>query len=173
MADSLSRSVYGSELLEKIPGVNILLYNELKDYRHLEDLLRKHPMNIILYQTNQKGSSAYGHWVALFRTPSGSVEFFDSYGTYPDDDLARTIYKDCKECNYLTKLLLDFMDRGGSVEYNNYKLQGDSTATCGKHVFTRLLNSGLGIDQYKSYLDEMKKLYGSYDKVVHEIYNLY
>jgi len=173
MVDYLYRSVYGSELINKIPGVNILLYDELKKYKSIEELLRKHPMNIILYQTNTEGDSAYGHWVALFRTAKGGAEFFDSYGTYPDDDLSQTIYKDCDSCDYLSQLLLKYMDNGGVVEYNDHKLQGPTTATCGKHVFARLLNKDMPIDDYKTHLDQLKKIYGSYDQVVHQIYNNY
>ena len=169
----LGRSTSGIELMGKLPGVNLLLYDDLKKFDSIESLIRKHKLNIILYQTSAPGDDIYGHWVALFENPAGGVEFFDSYGVYPDDEISRTIYSGCPHCDYLTQLLLDYMDRGGEVEYNDYPLQAPdpNIATCGKHVVIRMLNQGLSIDDYKKELDQLKKVYGTYDKTVNELYN--
>jgi hypothetical protein len=167
-----------------IPDVNIIIYSQLKNVKKIEDIIPHTNSKLcILYETEPeyKGTSI-GHWVCLFNTNDISstgenipyVEFFDPYGVFPDDELVKTIYKGPR---ILDKLLLDFMIRGGLVQYNDYQFQdyGDEINTCGKHCVMRLKNSSVDIETYKKILDSLKPFYRDkthqYDRIVTDFYN--
>ena len=59
---------------------NVIVYSELKDFSP-KTLFSSLPI-IILYETSPNN----GHWTLLHETVEG-IEFFDSYGGLPDEEL--------------------------------------------------------------------------------------
>lgn len=170
-----------TDIKNMVPDIKIYVYSKLKKIKHMEEILPNDTSKIcILYETEPAYQGvSIGHWVCLFNTYDKGkpyIEFFDSYGTYPDDELIKTIYKGP---GILDRLILDFRDRGGLVQYNDYKLQSAAANvnTCGKHCVMRLRNNDIDIDSYKKYLDMIpininsSNITKKYDLIVNAYYN--
>lgn len=130
-------STSNSELQEKLGRpINVIKYNELKNYSSIDDLLKPYGECIILYETHVNN----GHWVCVFKR-GNKISFFDSLGLKPDDQFHSISIKFRKDNGirkpYLTYLLTD---TPYEVEYNPYKLQvmDEFIATCGRWVVLRL-----------------------------------
>lgn len=127
----------------------VVQYPELAHCRHIDDLLSCGSV-VILLITSQPGQPTYGHWVLLFRTnpanraTDGDIEFFNSYGMMPDEDLY-------KNTPLLTRLLYN---SGRNISYNQYPFQRreEDINTCGRHVITRLLFRQMPLDNYAKML---------------------
>lgn len=139
--DKLKEKAFSSsEILQIIDGkANLLTYSELEKYKTLDDALGKYGALVLLYQTKSKN---YGHWVAVFKVNKNTVEFFDSYGIFPDDEID-FVPKNFRRVNYKKFRHLDqlLLDSHYKIIYNEYKLQSDElgTNTCGRWVAVRLL----------------------------------
>ena len=73
-------------------GCDVIVYHSLGNYNSIQDLLGEKGAVIILYETKQN----FGHWVAMFYTDDArnQVEFFDSYGFAPVQELDYAKYDD-------------------------------------------------------------------------------
>jgi hypothetical protein len=134
------------ELQVACPGLTVWLYKDLAKRSELPDL----PI-AVLYET-QPG---FGHWVAILETPEG-LEHFDSYGLKPDAEL-KFIPKQYREAfmataPYLARLL---GHDGRNVNYNEYKLQGEGTNTCGRWVVARCRNRRMTTDQFAACMQNL------------------
>lgn len=137
-----------AELAAACPGLNIWLYKDLAR----RSVLPKLPF-AVLYET-QPG---FGHWVAVLETPEG-IEHFDSYGLKPDAELKfiPLAYKRAfmATAPYLARLL---GDTGKDIHYNEYKLQGKKTNTCGRWVVARCRNRHMTTDQFAAAMKQLAK----------------
>lgn len=163
-----------------VPDVKIILYSDLNNIDSIEQLLPKQTSKVcILYETQKPiNNTAIGHWVCMFKTKHDQqpyLEFFDPYGTYPDNELISTIYKGPR---ILNELMIDYMDRGGRVQYNDYPFQSykKNINTCGKHCVMRMKNADIDIDLYKDFIDILKPIYNNKsdkcDRIVNDFYQL-
>lgn len=152
-----SKYLSGSDLLKLVNyKASIISYPEIKNYENLDELLGENQAIILLYETEPR----VGHWITIFKTPKNTIEFFDPYGYFPDDELEfipknfRNISNQNKR--YLTKLLYDSKY---PIEYNNYELQQDKDdiATCGRHVAMRLLFREIPLKNYIKIMKGVKK----------------
>lgn len=154
------------DLIEMLDNkANIITYPELKNFNRIDDVLGPTGAAFILFETEPR----YGHWVALMKRGK-TIEFFNSYGGWPDDTLEYIPEDFQKKSNqdktYLTKLLLD---SPYEIEYNEFPFQKQDAKirTCGRHSVVRLLLKDLDIYQYKKFLDIIKKETGmDYDQIV-------
>lgn len=166
-------SISDTELRKYLPGAKIVVYNELKNYKDIEELLPKDKSYFILLY---RDSSNAGHWVSLKRTKKG-IEYFCSYGTPIDGQLKW--YPDGMNKQfgqyipYLTMLLnktkLD-------VFWNDIRYQSndDDIVTCGRHsIFNMLgyLNDNMDLKKYYNYMKKLKGK-GTFDEVVSKRINL-
>lgn len=127
---------------------NIILYEQIHNFKTMDDLLGPTKACVILFQTR---SPTQGHWCCIFLRKK-SLEFFDPYGTIYDDNLKkinsklrRTTYQDYP---YLTKLSCDSKYK---LEYNEWQFQrySKNIQTCGYHCCTRIIFKHLTLNQYK------------------------
>lgn len=146
--------------------VKIVLYPQLKDYNHIDDVLGQHGACILLFEAKPK----YGHWCSLFKINDNEIEFFNSYGGFPDDSLKyipkKYRIKSGQDIPILSFLL---MNSPYKLFYNEFPFQkiNSDIKTCGRHCVVRLILRGLDIYQYKDFLDDIRKKYDiSYDKIV-------
>ena len=129
--------------------VNVIDYSQLSDFLDINELLEPYNRVVIRYITQVN----YGHWTCVFRKGT-TIYVFDSYGCFPDTQLDRIPDSLRRKTNqsdpHLTRMLLQWMDNGGKVDYNQYKLQGSNTglATCGDWVILRLLQSSLSTNSF-------------------------
>jgi hypothetical protein len=121
-------------------------YNTIHRCRSIEDLL---PCSLLLYQITHN----IGHFCCVFLNSDG-VNFFDSYGIFPDDELKkmdvnrRTDPALFHNRSYLANLLFDAHLHGYNIIYNETPLQEKGTATCGKWCYDRLMHCDMLHDDY-------------------------
>ena len=121
-------------------NTNIRAYHDLENVENIEEILGyKSKACIILYETKEN----YGHFCSIFVRPENNkvIEFFDPYGNPPDSQLKFATYNLKNNKPYLTYLLDNWKERGGSVIWNNQKLQDwrEDVNTCGRWCGTRIL----------------------------------
>lgn len=120
--------------------VKVVPYHELKDVESIKELLEPHGAVILLYETKQN----FGHYTALFFDGNNNLEFFDSYGFKPDDELRYAKYDNIP---YLTNLLNKY---NGKIVYNVDKLQkfARDINTCGRWTSLRIRLRKLDKEQF-------------------------
>lgn len=134
-------------------SVPILTYPELKNYRHIDEILDKKGRAVILYLTESPTS---GHWVGLLRRGK-TIEFFDPYGNPVDtqqEKLGEGIPN--KEFGQDMPILRELLAGSGyKVIQNRHPFQRDSKDinTCGRWVISRLAASELSLPEFKKFVD--------------------
>lgn len=151
-----SKSLSGEELLDLVDRkANLLTYPELTNYENLNECLKPYGACILLYLTREN----YGHWCCIIKHKDKHIEFFDSYGLFPDDEF-KFIPEHFRKVSdqvypHLTYLLYK---ANCPIEYNNYRLQSKTDnvnkkiATCGRHVGCRLMFRNMSLDDYSQML---------------------
>ena len=126
-----------------------LLYKDLEKYNTIDEALGKHGALFLLYET----SPQYGHWCAVFRRNKDTINFFDSYGTFPDQELYWVNKNTRKHLGqnipYLSHLLLK--SKNTNLEYNDYKYQKSdkNISTCGRWAAIRIILRDLTCEQFQ------------------------
>jgi len=146
MSDDDLRSAYYSYVpSSRTNSLNIYLRADLKG-------LKKLPTRpfIVLYETTPSN----GHWVLIHDTIDSkgkvSIEFFDSYGSAPDTQqkfIARQ-FEDMLRDPTVNLLRLLWNGTDGRVIFNDHRLQGRESSTCGRHCIARLIGGKMDIDAY-------------------------
>jgi hypothetical protein len=158
-----------------LPEVKIIEYPQLEKYNNILDIFDGSGRCVLFFTEDEDGSSYVGHWQCVFRN-GNIINFFDSYGLFPDkvesylNQKLRLKFNENKPL--LMPLLKNASERGYKVLYNNVKLQEmkHNVDTCGDYVASRLMHKNLSNDQYISFLDELKKQFkvNTYDEAVGE-----
>ena len=148
--------------------VNILTYPELNKCQSIDEVLGPYGACVILYETRPH----YGHWTLIFKTKDNELEFFNSYGGYPDLALSNIPIKFRMETNqyipYLSQLIIKSPYQ---LNYNEFRFQKEGVSTCGKHCCIRLHFRYLDIYQYHTMMNIIKKNTGyDYDAIVTVLY---
>ncbi len=142
---------------------NILKYSDLANYHSIQQLLPRNKSWKIILIENQLNS---GHWALLLRY-GNTIEWFNSYGTFPSLELDFISYlqnsflnQDVKHLNILlTQALSKF-----KIIYNKRQLQKvqDGVNTCGKWVIWRIImmeKYNMDLQQFINLVDNFKKKY--------------
>jgi len=158
-----------SLIKQYLPNTRIVMYNELPEFDTIEELLpTKRCHFVLMYQD----SPNTGHWCCVLRQ-NNTVEMFDSYGNYPDNDLKWVDKEKRRELGIDGKYLSNLFNKTKlKVVFNTepYQAKGNEIATCGRHVVFRLLNSDKPLKKYHTFIkDEMKKNGCNYDCVVSKV----
>jgi hypothetical protein len=143
-------------IMEKLRGkTNLIVYRELKKVNHIDKIFINNCCIILI-----ELKSGSGHWVCVINHPSrGSIEAFNSYGRYPDDDLVYVPENMKKllgeDIPLLTKLLYESKR---PIEYNDHKLQSlnQEIATCGYYCILRILFKDMDVDTFAKKLMNKK-----------------
>lgn len=120
--------------------VRIVSYHELVNINSIDDLLGENRAVILLYETKQN----FGHWTALFSIDDNTIEFFDSYGFAPDEELKYATYDDQP---YLTNLM---NASNYKFLHNKTKLQtfAHDINTCGRWTALRVKMRDIPLSQF-------------------------
>lgn len=142
---------------------NIIKYSDLADYHSIQQLLPRNKSWKIILIENQLNS---GHWALLLRY-GNTIEWFNSYGTFPSLELDfishlqnSFLNQDVKHLNILlTQALSKF-----KIIYNKRQLQKvqDGVNTCGKWVIWRIImmeKYNMDLQQFINLVDNLKKQY--------------
>ena len=155
MDRALSYSLSDDDLRRLNPQANLLLYEDVKKYQTIEQLLYPYNCAIILYEWERTNDTSIGHYIAVLALPDGTIEHFDSYGIKPDNELKQIkdksqAYKKMtgQDQQYLLKL---YINSPRPISYNQYKLQSlsDGISTCGRFSVLRTIFKNLTLDQFK------------------------
>jgi len=125
----------------------VLIYDELKKFKTLDEALSHHGAIFLLYQQRKD----YGHWVAVIKT-GNKIEFFDPYGIWPDNELdwvsKETNIKLGQDKPYLSILMFN---SPYELTYNNYKFQkkGSGINTCGRWSALRIAMRKMDLEEFK------------------------
>lgn len=169
MKRQLSYQLSDTDLLTTLgtKDTRIVPYDEIHQYKTLDDLFGKDNRLIILYISSVNGNSTSGHWTSLSRVHRNGkniIEFNDSY-SHPPDEALKFIPKSIKNKthqnkNYLTKLLYDYsLIPGNEIHFNEEKMQrmGGNIATCGRHIMNRLYFYKVPLNKYQKVFERLKK----------------
>jgi hypothetical protein len=133
--------------------VKIVSYDELQDYKSFRELMDPYQAVIILYPNHNDPD--IGHWVTCFIMPgSNIVQYFDSYGCYPDEPVGEfnedAIHERKRIEPKLLELLID-SPYADNVYWNETPFQSETiaTSTCGLWCVFRLKNNHLTEDGFK------------------------
>lgn len=157
MEELVDKPLSNFDILEKVDNMaKIELYPNLHKYHDIDELLGQYNACFILIQSEPN----FGHWVLVHRLPNGHVEFFNSYGGYPDNELKNISKKYRDESNqnytYLSKLLYDCPY---DIDYNEYCFQKKkkNISTCGRWCIMRYFLNYVDLDDFA---DIFKNKYG-------------
>ena len=133
---------------------NILSYEQLEGVNNIDEILGVHNACILLYETRQN----FGHWVALHKVDNQTIEFFDSYGFAPDEELKYATYNDTP---YLTPLM---KKSNYKFIYNNVKLQvfASDVNTCGRWTATRIAMRSIPLATFQKLFKRVKYYRGDW-----------
>lgn len=141
--------------LRKLLGndISILTYPDLAMMKHIDQCFDDKGRCILLFLTTSENS---GHWCCLLNKKEG-IEFFDSYGEAPEEQLENLSEERRAQLNesypYLLKLL---KASGRPIFYNTYPFQKtkNDIATCGRHAAVRCLYAPYSLDRYKEIISK-------------------
>lgn len=153
------RSLDGNEVLDIANRkAKLIIYEDLKKYKTLDDLLAPYGSVVILYEWDRTNDESYGHYVAINRVKD-SVEHFDSLMFLPDKELSMVpsdIKKKTRQDHtYLARL---YKDSGYPISYNHHKLQADDTSTCGRWAGLRCRLKKVDLDTFANFFLNSRSL---------------
>lgn len=158
----IQRALSGSEVLHLAENqANLITYPQLAKMKSIDQALGKYGACIVLYETKKN----FGHWCCIIRQSPKLIEFFDSYGLMPDDQLKfipeHFRQKNNEDFSHLTYLL---WKSKCTVEYNHDRLQKKlrDTNTCGRWCGLRILLRDMPLEEF---VDKFKR-YKNPDKLV-------
>ncbi len=158
----MQKSLSDADIKRFIP--NVIVYSDLEDMT-VKELVDMMPV-VILYQS----SLNRGHWTLLHETPEG-VEFFDSYGSMPDEEFK---YIHAQQPHYLARLLNE-LSNYVEIHFNSDQLQelAPGVNDCGRWVILRYLMGGYNIDDFVYGVKKLSRDLGiSLDELVTQIVTL-
>jgi hypothetical protein len=115
---------------------NLEVYPNIHKYRTIEQLMGPRKACILLYEWKKD----YGHWTCVFQR-GDTIEFFDSYGEPPDEELENVPKHFAHVANEDHDYLMELIRKSGKKSvYNNFDFQKETKgmSTCGRHVCVRL-----------------------------------
>jgi len=159
------------DIKNALPDINIIDYEQLKNYNSIDELLPNNGDSVIILYEHEQNS---GHWVCVSKI-NDTIEFFCSYGTPPDHQLKWVDYNTRKELGSDIPLLSKMFDATDKdVIYNDVKYQNEdrNIATCGKYVVVRIkaLRKGLTLQQFEDFLKSSKPKNSSYDEYINQLF---
>jgi hypothetical protein len=145
----IKEKLNGNQLLNMMDNkCNLIPYSTIKNYRSIDDLLGYYKQAFILYEYEDKS----GHWVVMYRSPKGTLCFYDSLGNNLDE-LNEDINKFRKGRGLpLVNNDLSNLTAFQKVIYNNYPIQQDKTNvnTCGAYCVARLKLKSLNNEKFNN-----------------------
>ena len=116
-------------------------YHQLYNLQNINEVLGQNGCAIILYETKLN----FGHWTACFTVGDDTIEFFDSYGFAPDQELNYAHY-DKKP------ILSHFLEMSGKkIIHNTMRLQqfAEDINTCGRWTSLRVRMRNLPLSVFQ------------------------
>lgn len=146
------------EVLKLIDGkANLVLYPNLYKYDTIDEILEPYGACILLFEAKPR----YGHWCCIFKVNDNLLEFFNPYGGYPDDSLDYIPMRFRLISNqYYPHLSWMMLNSNYELSYNEHDFQkyGKNIKTCGRWCALRLNCRYMTLDEFYSFVINMKKI---------------
>lgn len=163
--------------IDDIIGENIPVISsaDLYKVKSLDELFQGGNKLLLLYQTNHSPHSRIGHWTGLLKTSPNDVSFYDSYGTWPDDQYMTIPFEYRKETNQTKRYLSNLLCRSyyKNLHYSPHIHQEYKPGinTCGRHV-GMFLKLGLEPELYNEFISKLSEISGkTKDEVILDLTN--
>jgi hypothetical protein len=130
-------------------GLGYVRYNNLHQFNRIEELINEERPGIAILIEQIPN---VGHWILMLKSSPNEIEFFDSYGFAPDDQLIYAPFSAGHD--YVTDMLNKWIDDGKSkkrkVAYLGTSIQSrhHSVVTCGRYVALRFLARKFSLRQF-------------------------
>ena len=148
----MNYSLSDTDLLNLCPNSKIVKYNDLIQYKTIDQLLDK-PC-FILFETVKKNQ---GHWICLWKE-GDTVYFFDSYGLKIEEQKKYVNKNMLVHANYISQLMKKSPYK---VDYNPICYQGKKSSTCGRHCAIRIACKSMGDKAYQNFMQLKCRAYGN------------
>ena len=152
IADYKNVALSDQDVLNLVDGkANIIVYPDLNQYSSLDQILEPYGACFLLYEVKKN----YGHWCCLFKTLDEQgplIEFFDSYGGFPDSQREFIPYHFRMESGQAIPFLSYLMlESPYELSYNQYRFQKlkDNIKSCGRWCALRILLRNLPLERFK------------------------
>lgn len=141
--------------------VNIIEYENLPSYNHIDDLFAGSDVPYCVLFIPEDSKMDRGHWTCIIRHKNGNYEYFDSYKNYPPDSEMKWLSKQLKNELHLNRPFLHDLFVNSGVKHvivNHYPFQSfkPDINTCGDQVCCRLLHHDLSLNQYWNLIKKSK-----------------
>jgi len=163
------------EDIEDLLGEDIFIcvYPYLNEVEHIDQIFDDKGRCMLLFNTIDDST---GHWQCLIKK-GNRIDFFDPYGTKPDEPMKWLTEAKRDELDMETKRLTQLLRASGyQVYYNNFEFQSDKNSnTCGRHCCCRLLMLNDNLDKYYKFINDYKNKHnlGTIENAVtHFTYNI-
>ena len=174
LQEKLEECLSDADIRRILPGIDIVLYEDLGKYRDLKGLITKTFGAVVIFVALE--SRQQGHWVAILRD-GDEFELWDPYGNRPDRWLtwinAYQRKKNGENIPYLSYLFNKGLKHGLKLSFNKIKYQSTQSGinTCGRHISNRIkfmmLHKTISEVAYLSYMKKLRKDYDlNYDLLV-------
>ncbi len=152
------KALSGEDILNCLDGqTKIIKYNEIFKYNDIESLLYPYNNIVILYETKNN----YGHWVCVILHSNNTLEFYDPYGVFIDDQL-KFIDRDfaIRSGQNIPYLSILFLNSKYKIITNKKKIQkfDKDNSSCGRHVCLRISLSDLSLKDFQKFMKNDKKI---------------
>jgi len=137
--------------------VVIVPYHTLGNYENIDDLLGEYKSVILLYEMREN----FGHYVALFINGNGDLEFFDSYGFRPDEELKYATYNLKEGIPFLTRMLNKY-DKKIVVNTKRLQVFKNEINTCGRWTALRILYKKKSLKEFTDLFTKNKYYNGDF-----------
>lgn len=154
------------------PNLTLCTYTKFHEYPLSRILTEEKPSCVVLYENNVKIGSVYGHYCCIkLNSRDGELYFFDSYGIYPDDQLK---HDNCIDESIYNSLVEKMYDSPYHLRYNEKKLQGKKSETCGRYCALFSLDSTERPERFANYISKLASKCGvTNDKLISFITDFY
>ena len=145
---------------EKLP---ITISSNFHKINNIDELLNENGTGLIMYDDKKNNKQVSGHWCGLKLISPDDLVFYDSYGTYPDDELNNIPNKYRQEnnqvCRHLTKLLHNSNYKNLHFNPHQHQEHKKGVNTCGRHVGVFLKLAG-DPEDYNTIMSNVVKTLG-------------
>ena len=133
--------------------VNIVQYQDLDNFSHIDDLFKNSSFNfcVMFFPENEAKNS--GHWTCIIKHKNGKYEYFDSYKDYPPDSEKKWLSDQLIKDLHIEKPLLKELFKGSGIDkvvFNPHPFQSQKEGVndCGRHVCSRLMFHDMELNDY-------------------------
>lgn len=140
-----------NDILEKTNNkVRIVVYEELVNYKSIDDVFDGYDGIVILYENTRSS----GHWCLLYKINPKTLYFFDPYGFQMDTEIKWSNY--LVQQGFLNHPNLTFLIKNSpyKLQQNNvkYQLLKNGINTCGRWVICRFNYRHLKDKEFQTFM---------------------